>query len=89
MRTTRFQVSLIFLEEITYPSLFLFLKDSIVLYLQAPKICKMGKGTIRYGGYKVVFKISGERKKQSLKNAHRITLVSNFLLCCFLQQSKK
>ena len=44
----------------------------------------MGKGTIRYGGYKVVFKISGERKKQSLKNAHRITLVSNFLLCCFL-----
>ena len=67
-----------------YPSLLLFLKDSIVLYLQDNKICKMGKGTIGYGGYKVVLKKSGKRKKQSSKNAHRITLVSNFLLCCFL-----
>ena len=65
MRTTRFQVSLIFLEEIMYPLLLLFLKDLIIFYLQNPKLCKMGKGTIRYGDYVVVVKISGERKKQS------------------------
>ena len=34
-----------------------------MFYLQAPKICKMGKGTIRYGGYKVVLKISGEERR--------------------------
>ena len=46
-----------------YPLLLLFLKYSIIFYLQAPKICKMGKGTIRYGGYKVVLKISGEERR--------------------------
>ena len=48
-----------------YPLLLLFLKDLIIFYLQNPKLCKMGKGTIRYGDYVVVVKISGERKKQS------------------------
>ena len=68
MRTTRFQVSLIFLGEIMYPLLSLFLKDLIIFYLEVPKICKMGKGTIRYGGYKVVLKISGEERS----NLHKM-----------------
>ena len=45
-----------------YPLLLLFLKYLIIFYLQDPKICKMGKSTIRYGGYKVVLKISGEER---------------------------
>ena len=53
-----------------YPLLLLFLKDSNVLYLQAPKLCKMGKGTFRYGGYKVILKISGERKGSNLYKMH-------------------
>ena len=53
-----------------YPLLLLFLKDSIVLYLQVEKISKTGKGTTRYGGYKVVLKISGERKGSNLYKMH-------------------
>ena len=51
-----------------YPLLLLFLKDLIIFYLQVPKIFKMGKGTIRYGGYKVVFNISGEERS----NLHKM-----------------
>ena len=68
MRTTRFQVSVIFLEEVMYPLLLLFLKYFIIFYLQFPKICKLGKGTTRYGGYKVVLKISGEERS----NLHKM-----------------
>ena len=51
-----------------YPLLLLFLKDLIIFYLQVPKIFKMGKGTIRYGGYKVVLNISGEERS----NLHKM-----------------
>ena len=51
-----------------YPLLLLFLKELIIFYLQNPKTCKMGKGTIRYGGYEVVFKISGEERS----NLHKM-----------------
>ena len=51
-----------------YPLLLLFLKDLIIFYLQVQKIFKMGKGTIRYGGYKVVLKISGEERS----NLHKM-----------------
>ena len=66
-----------------YPLLLLFLKDSNVLYLQVPKLCKMGKGTIRYGGYKVVLKISGE-KKEAIFIKCTWNNLSNYSLCCFL-----